>query len=176
MHRLISDKLVRLVENNTNIIIEKWTESILLNPETSTYAKEHSDYITDNAKVILNSLGKWIHYDTTKETIGKKYTNMGREIFGLGIPLCEAVRSLVSLRRIIWLYVVDESAFDSAFQLHQMKEFNDRVILFFDRAQYFIIKGYTNELNVKVKKIWDKTDRDTEQIFFYESFYGKDSK
>jgi len=87
------------------------------------------------------------------------------------IPLCEIIRAMYVLRRTLWLFVQNESAFDSAFQLHQMREMSDRVILFFDRAEYYVIRGYMEELNRNMKELWSLTSEDTDKIFFERSFY-----
>ncbi len=91
----------------------------------------------------------------------------------MGIPLCEAIRSLVVLRRILWLFVVNESAFDSAFELHQMRELNDRVILFFDRAIFYVTRGYTEAMHKKMKDLTNISAEDAAKIFFEHSFYNK---
>jgi hypothetical protein len=91
----------------------------------------------------------------------------------MGVPLCEVFKSMGLLRNVLWLFVVNESGFDSAFQLHQMRELNDRIILFFDRVQYYITRGYMEAMNKKIKELWKLADDDTEKILFQNSFYNK---
>ena len=55
-----------------------------------------------------------------------------------------------------------ESHFDTVLELNQMQELNDRVVLFFNRAEYYLIRGYMEEMNKKIKKLWNLTDTDTE--------------
>lgn len=172
MNNLISDKLVKLVENNTEEILKRWITRLVADPKTSTYSKENIEYIENEAKIVLTNLNKWVNYDTAKEDVGKKYSEHGKEYFDRKIPLCEVVRSLFVLRRTLWLFVLNESAFDSAFQLNQMRELSDRVILFFDRTKYYAIRGYQEEMNKKIKELWNLTDEDTKKIFFGTSFYN----
>ena len=173
MHGIISDKLVQLVENNTDVIIDKWLERMLVDPSTSNFTEENLDYIRNMARSVLNNLGQWVHYDTTKEDIEKRYEQEGKELFKKEVPLCEVFRFMALLKRLLWLFVVNESAHDSAFELQQMRELNDRVVLFFDRSLYSIISIYMDEMNGKMKKLWDLTDEDTEDIFHRDSFYNK---
>lgn len=169
--RLISDKLVDLVEKNSDVIIKRWIDRLKIDPTTSLYQK-NIDYLSEKAKNhIIRQLGRWVSYDTTKEEVGKRYADDGIELFKMEIPLCEVIRAMYLLRRTLWLHVENESAFDSAFQLHQMKELNDRVILFFDRAEYYVIRGYMEEMNRKIKDLWGLKPEDTEKIFFARSFY-----
>jgi hypothetical protein len=172
MMHLISNKLVEFVEKNSDVIIKEWLNRIK-NNEISTFTSENTDFVRKKAEYILKHLNQWVSYDTTKQEIGKKYVEEGREFFNRGVPLCEVFRTMVLLRRVLWLFVVNESGFDSAFQLHQMRELNDRVILFFDRAYYYLTRGYMEEMNKKMKEELKLTDDDMEKILFQNSFYNK---
>ncbi len=172
MAHLISDKLIELVEKHANDILKRWARRLIDDPTTGSFSEKNLQYVEKKAKTVLTNLSRWVSYDTTKEEIGRRYVEEGKDLFRMGIPLCEAHRASVLLRRILWLFVVNESAFDSTFQLHQMRELNDRVILFFDRAHYYMMRGYFEEINIKMKELWDLTGEDTEKIFFNRSFYN----
>ncbi len=173
MVHLISDKLVTLVEKHSDQIIKRWTTRLLTDPTTSSFSKKHIDYIEKKAHFILKNLGRWVSYETSKEEVGMRYAEEGMDLYKMQIPLCEAIRALYTLRRTLWLFVVNESAFDTAFQLHQMSELSDRIILFFDRAEYYVVRGYMEEMNKKIKEMWNLTPEDTSKIFFDKSFYNK---
>ncbi len=173
MVHMISDKLVDLVEHHADEIVKRWMTRLLADELTSSYTSANIQFVQERATNVLKNLGSWLSYETTKEEVGKRYAEEGKALFKLGIPLCEITRATTVLRRVLWLYVVNESGFDSAFQLNQMRELNDRVILFFDRSQYYLTRGYMEEMNRKMKKLWNLTDTDTEKIFFSTSFYDK---
>ena len=173
MVQLISDKLVNLVETHADVIVRRWTNKLLADSTTSSFSKRNLEYVEKKANGVLKHLREWISYETTKDEIGKRYAEEGMDLFKMGIPLCEAHRAMIVLRRTLWLFVVNESMFDSAFELHQMRELNDRVVLFFDRAEYYLLRGYTEAMNERIKELWNINDRDTEKIFFQKSFYEK---
>lgn len=174
MIRLISDKLVNLVEKNADVIIKKWTQNLLSDPTTSSFSElKKVKKVEEKARFVLGELGKWVSYDTDKVDIGRLYAKEGIDIFKMGIPLCEGLKALILLKRTLWLFVMYESNFDSVLELLQMRELNDRVVLFFDRAEYYLVRGYMEEMNKKMKKSWSLTDEDTEKIFFKKSFYNK---
>ncbi|HOW82236.1 MAG TPA: hypothetical protein PK573_06740 [Spirochaetota bacterium] len=173
MVHLISDKLVELVEKHSRVIIKRWVARLITDPTTSSFSKRNINSIEKKAMNLLEHMGKWVSYDTTKEEVGKRYAAEGIELFKMEIPLCEVIRAMYTLRRILWLFIENESAFDTAFQLHQMKELSDRIILFFDRAEYYTIRGYMEEMNRKIKEEWKLDSEETNKIFFYASFYNK---
>ncbi len=173
MLHLISDKLVELVESRADQIIKRWMVRLLSDPTTSFFSEHNQDQIRKKGVSIIKYLSKWVSYDTSREDVGRNYANEGKSLFDMGVPLCEVSRALVLLRRVLWLFVVDESALESAFQLHQTRELNDRIILFFDRAQYYIIRGYTEAMHAKMKELTGIADSDAGKIFFENSFYNK---
>lgn len=172
-HYLISDKLVKLVEDHTIEILKRWRQQISNDPTTQSFTENNMDYIETKLRSVLAHMGKWVGYDAGKIEVGQLYAKEGIELFRMKIPLCEATRALFVLRRTLWLFVENESNFDTALHLHQMRELNDRIILFFDRAEYYLIRGYTEEMNRTIKELWNLKPEDTEMIFFEKSFYDK---
>jgi hypothetical protein len=171
--QLISDKLVSIVKEHRDVIIKRWLVFLTADPRTSAYTQKHIEFFREKAEEIIINLGTWISYDTTKEEIGKKYAQEGSEAFKMQVPLCELIRGMYTLRRILWLFVVNECIVDSAFQLHQLIELNNRVILFFDRAEYFLTRGYTEEMSRRVMELWKIKPEEADKIFFFRTFYNR---
>lgn len=173
MEHLISDKLVRLIESNSTTIINRWVERLKNDSTTTSFTKIDLERFSLKAQMVIEELGTWVGYQTPKEDVGRKYAKEGSGLFKMKIPLCEGVRALTLLKRTLWLFVVYESAFENALELNQMRELNDRVVLFFDRAEYYFIRGYMEAMNKVIKELWHLSESDTEQIFFKKSFYKK---
>lgn len=171
MLNLISDRLVRMIEVNREVIVDRWVERLKFDPGTASFSGADLHLLRLKSLALLADLGAWVGYETSKEEIGRHYAREGMGLFSMRIPLCEGVRALVLLKRTIWLYVVHECCYDSAMELYQIRELNDRVLLFFDRAQYYFIRGYLEEMNRRMKELWHLTDADTREIFFDTSFY-----
>ena len=89
----------------------------------------------------------------------------------MGIPLCEGIRGLILLKRTIWLFAMYAMPLDTVIELNELRELNDRMALFFDRAEYYFIRGFMEEMNRKMQQIWKLTDGDTDKVFFGRSFY-----
>jgi len=172
MEHLISDKLVRFIEENSDTILERWQDRLKSDPATSSFTEIDLHRFSLKAQMVMEELGKWVGYDTPKEDVGRKYAAEGGGLFKMKIPLCEGIRALTLLKRTLWLFVVYESSFETALELNQMRELNDRVVLFFDRAEYYFIRGYMEAMNSKIKETWNLSDNNTEIIFFKKSFYN----
>jgi len=166
MHGMISDKLVALIEKNADKIILRWTERLSSDPATPSFSTDALSKFDAKAHMVIQELGVWISYDKPEEDIIRHYAQEGIGLFRMGIQLCEGVRALILLKRTLWLFVLESSLFESAIELHQMRELNDRASLFFDRAQYNFIKGYMEEMKNRAKQLCNLGDADMEKLFF----------
>ena len=175
MH-LLSDKLASMIEAHTELITKRWLSEIMGDQTMSSFTEDRAAYVRGRVANILFNLREWISYDTTKVDIGRRYAAEGIEYFKKGIPLCEAVRSFVILKKTIWLFSLNECSIDSAYELYQMSEIYERIIIFFDQAIYYISRGYTEEMSRKMKELWKLSDEDIDKVFFQKSFYGDRQK
>lgn len=173
MDRQSSTRLVEFVKKNTDVILEDWTERLLIDPTTPSYSKVQIDYVVDKARHVLIDLENWVGRDVPKEEVGRNYAEEGIKLFKMEVPLCEAVRAMVVLRRLLCNFVENESFLDTSIEMDHLRELTERLVLFFDRAQYYLIRGYTEEMNRKIKKLWNLADEDTDKIFFEKSFYNR---
>jgi hypothetical protein len=166
MKGLISDKLVTLIENNADIIIKRWIERLGADPSTPSFSPEALSKSTAKAHMVIKELGEWIGYDKPKEEITRHYSQEGIGLFRMGIPLSEGVRALILLRRTTWLFILDSNLFESAMEMHQTRELNDRASLFFDRAGLNFIDGYMEEMRRRAKELWNVSEADLGKLFF----------
>jgi hypothetical protein len=172
MH-LLSDKLARLIETHTDPLMKRWLEEVCADPAITSLCDAKIDYMRGRMSSVLFHLREWINYDTTKIEIGRRYAVEGKEYFKQEMPLCEIIRSLILLKKKIWSFSLNESSIDSAYELYQISDLNERIIIFFDQALYYITRGYMEEMNDKMKELWKLSSDDTEKIFFNKSFYTK---
>jgi hypothetical protein len=173
MVNLISEQFVKLIEEYSHSIVKRWSVRLMSDPLTSSFTQKNIQYLEEKAVNVLGSIGKWISFESSKDEIGKRYAQEGMDLFKLGVPLCEVYRAFYVGRQVVLQFVENESIFDSALQLHKMRELDNRVTLFFDRAVYYIIRGYMEEMNRKLNEVCDLPVADAEKVFFNKSFYNK---
>ncbi len=138
----ISDKLVKLIENNADQLTKNWLEDVQKHPTTPTYHTYDKEKLYQRAFRVYSHLGKWISKETSKEDIAQYYTALGKQRRKEGFALSEVIQALTITRRHVWLKVLSEGLLDTALDHHQALELNNRVVLFFDRAIFFTSVGY----------------------------------
>lgn len=140
--RYISDRLVTLIEKNADQLTKDWLSEVRKNPATPTYHTYDEKALYKRAFDVYSRLSKWISKETTKEEIARHYIDLGFQRRRENFALSEVVQALILTRRFLWLKVLSEGFLDTALELYKALQLNNRVILYFDRAIYYITLGY----------------------------------
>jgi hypothetical protein len=138
----ISDRLVEMIERSADELAGRWLEDVRKRPETPTYHTFDPDLLFDRVRSVYSHLGRWISRETSEEEISSYYESLGSRRRSEGFALSEVMWALVITRRHIWYKVLSEGFLDTSLELNQALELNNRVVLFFDKAAYYLCVGY----------------------------------
>ncbi len=145
---ILSNKFVALIEDNIQEIADMFMNDLLKSPETVAYRQLDRQEVYEAAYKRLHEISKWIMKDYPKQEIERYYRQIGRERFEQGIPFTAAFRFLVLLKRHTWIFVLKKLYYDATVY-EQALELNNRVVLYFDRAAYYLLCGYDDMLKKK---------------------------
>jgi hypothetical protein len=138
----VSQRLVDLIERNADELTRHYVEDVKKNVSLPTYRVFDEKELYKRAHRVYSQLGKWISQETSKEEIKSYWVALGRQRREEGFPLPEIILTLSILRRHLWMKVQSEGLLDTALDLYQAMELNNRVVTFFDRAVYYAACGY----------------------------------
>jgi hypothetical protein len=142
---MISEQIITIIKENAETLTNRLCKDLLNREETKNYRRLDKDIVYERVFDVYSRLDSWLAGNKVKGEIRDHYLKLGSQRFHEGIPLSEVIMALMLIKRHLWLYVMELNFFDSSFQLLQALEFNNRVVLFFDRAIYFTAIGYENE-------------------------------
>jgi hypothetical protein len=138
-------RLVKLIESHADELSRNLLQDLRKRDSTSTFHTYDEKEIYERAFNVYSHLGKWISRETTKDKIAKHYTALGAKRRKEGFALSEIIQALIMTRRHLWLKVLAEGFLDTALDLNQALDLNNRVILFFDRAIFYTAVGYQQD-------------------------------
>ncbi len=145
---IISNKFVRLIEENHQEIVEHFMNDLLHNKKTIAYRKLDVNDIYEIGIRVYRELSKWVAKDLPKEEVKEYYKKLGKIRLQEEIPASQFFQALVILKRHLWIFV--RRKLDNEFtDYKQAMDVNDRVALFFDRAAYYMLIGYEDEAGKK---------------------------
>ena len=138
--------LIQFVEDRFEEITKRVVTDLFNREETKGYRTLSEEKLREHLQDVYKRLGSWLDPDNyTREEIRKVYTETGRERCLQGIPLQDTLMAFMLIKRHIWLYVNEMKLFDSISETNKSLEFNNSVVLFFDKVLYYTAVGYMNE-------------------------------
>jgi hypothetical protein len=140
--KVLSRKLVELVEHNADNLTKRWLADVKKHPGTKTYHTYDEKKLYQRAFTVYSQFDKWMSHETTKKDIENIYRALGKQRRQEGFALSEVIQALTITRRHIWLLVRSAGLLDTALDLHQAIDLINRSVLFFDRAIYFTAVGF----------------------------------
>ena len=142
---VVSKKLTRLIERNAKELSNKWIEQVTTRDDTPTYGTYDRQQLYKRAFSVYSQLGKWLSKSTKKSDIKRQYVALGKRRRKEGFEVSEVVQALTITRRILWFKVQSDGFLDTALDMKAAINLNNQVLTFFDRAIFFVCKGFEKE-------------------------------
>jgi len=138
----LSDKLIRIIEDNAELIAGRWLDEVRSNPSTTTYARFDKDSSLIRSGLVISQFGKWLGGYYTNEDIRDFYHTLGMNRKKEGFALSEVLSALSLTRKHIWEFALSQEMWSSTKDIYMTLELERRMMLFFDKAAYHISRGF----------------------------------
>ena len=149
---MLGQRLIQLIKDNAETLTKETLHDLLTNPRTPTFRKVPHEEIEERIHALFANLGNWIG-DPKDDAVRAAYEDWGRKRFRQGIPISEIVYTLILAKHHLRRYIRDHGLVEFSgdrvtpaelvpVQLHAVQELNALVGEFFDRALYYLARGY----------------------------------
>jgi len=138
----LSDNLIRLIEKNAEIITNRWLEDVTTRKSTPNYAKFDPKTSFSRNKSVIKHFGDWLGGSYSNKEIKKFYKELGQDRRIEGFSLSEILSALSLSRKYIWEFALSQGMWNKPLDIYMVLELERRMMLFFDKASYYIAKGY----------------------------------
>jgi hypothetical protein len=142
---VLASRLIKIIEKNSGVIADRWVEDVITLPYTRSYWNIPHDILHERAESVCSRMGYYLGRRLPKERLASFYRKMGQARRAEGHPVEDVIMALFLLKRHIWLFVLQEGFLTTNLELYQALELNNRVVLYFDRAIYYVAQGYAEE-------------------------------
>jgi ADP-ribose pyrophosphatase YjhB (NUDIX family) len=140
--KLLSDKLVELIEEHSEHIAKLWVEDVRSNRSTPTFHDFDQDALYRRVFLVISHFGQWLKGSYNGQDIITYYTCLGKERRSEGFCLSEVVSALSLTKKHIWEFALSKETWSRTIDIYMVLEFARRISIFFDRAVYYVAKGY----------------------------------
>ncbi len=148
----LSDKLIKLVEKNAEIISKCWLDDVTKSKSTTSYARLDPEKSFNRNKNVIMNFGKWLGGVYSDKDMKKVYENLGYVRFNEGFKLSEMLSALSLSRKCIWEFALSHGMWNKTIDIYMALELERRMMIFFDRAAHYLTRGYEKAENKKEGK------------------------
>jgi hypothetical protein len=141
---MLATQLIRLVETHADELVRAVIRDIRTNPHTASLSRVPEAELTERLRDLYLHLGDWIS-EQTDERIEAYYSEIGRRRYDARVPLADAVYALIVVKQHLRRFVRDHGFTRSVVEMYSEEQLREMAWSFFDRAVYFMVKGYEDE-------------------------------
>lgn len=142
---MLSLRLVRLIERHSEELALGLTQQVRDSERTSDFKRIPRDELRLAAVEVYRNLEEWL-LQKKEDDIGKRFRMIAARRAAQEVRLCQLVWVLVISRNHLWHFLQRESFVDNIFELFGELEVQQMLNQFFDRAIYYSILGYEEEI------------------------------
>lgn len=149
---MLANRLIQLIENHAKSLTHEAMQDVLTNENTASFRRIPKAELEPRIAALYQNLGKWIG-DPKDDEIRQEYEQWGRTRFRQGIPFSEIVYVLMLTKRHLRKFIREHGLVTFSgdrvtpdelvpVELYAIQELNYLVGDFFDRALYYLVRGY----------------------------------
>jgi hypothetical protein len=155
---MVAARLIQLIETHAEGLTRETLQDLATNPKTRSFQVVPRAELELRTGDLYRNLGAWIG-DPSDDAVQSEYEQWGRRRFRQGVPLSEIVYALLVVKHHLRRYIRDHGLVGAStdpvatgeflpVHLHGVQELNHMVGEFFDRALYYLARGYEAEAQV----------------------------
>jgi RsbT co-antagonist protein rsbRD N-terminal domain len=152
---MLGARLLLLIQAHAGALTAETLQDLTTNDRTPSFRRLGRAELESRVALLFNNLAKWIG-DPSDAAVRDEYEEMGRTRFREGVPASELLFAIILTKRHLRRYIREHGLVDFAgdritpnellpLELHSIQELNYQVGEFFDRALYYLLRGYESE-------------------------------
>ena len=143
---MIAQRLVQLVEADSADMALDLVNQLLADP----YAQDYGDRVPHpelfkRIHETYRHLGEWLQ-DRTEADIERRYRAIGERRAQQGVTLSQVIWAILQTREFLWTYLASKGLLSDRDELGRQVELVSLLDHFYDRAVYFALVGYEDEV------------------------------
>ncbi len=148
MNKGFADKLMEVTERYADDISKQWCRAVRSNPRTASYHRLTTEECFPRAVEFYKNLRRIYFSEKPYTEVQEYFSTYAQQSFNDGIPLSEAIYSLIMMRRHMWLFAEFQATFVTATEQREAVESINKTIRLFDHGIYIVTRQY-EEMNQK---------------------------
>ena len=165
---MIALRLVRLIETHANDLADTLVRKIRTSPHTQALHTIAEQDLRDRCLEIYGHLSDWLLNKSLSDVEGR-FTKVGELRARQGVAFAEVVWGILLTKEHLWAFL-DRQGSIGPLELHGELEFLRLLDQFFDRAIYYLARGYEQGRRGEAKPEGGKGRRNRDSILAAAAF------
>ena len=160
---MLSRRLIKLIETHAESLAHEVVEDVQTNEHTRSLVRIPKEELGSRVLTLYRNLGNWIG-DPNDDAIRHEYEQWGRTRCQQGVPMSEIAFCLILIKKHLRTYIREHAAVVFSgdrlvsgemvpLELYSIQELNYVVGDFFDRALYYLLRGYELQAKAQTKAV-----------------------
>ncbi|MDQ7817498.1 MAG: histidine kinase N-terminal domain-containing protein [Melioribacteraceae bacterium] len=152
-------KIISFIEANITNLARTYSEQLIKPEHMITYQKLEASKIIAREEIVYGNLVNWLKSGASNDEAEKLFEKIGAERFNQGFPLTELNYALFITKKVLWNAVGQKKELFGPLVFDELFKCMTVVNNYFDLGNFYMIRGYVNELFRKLD-ISDKMSRE----------------
>jgi ADP-ribose pyrophosphatase YjhB (NUDIX family) len=139
---MLSDALVRLIEQRAEEVARLWLTEVRSNPTTPSYGTLDPVQLLERATVAISQFGRWLKGDEAAAEVKAFYQALAEERREQGCREHEVLSSLTLLKKHLWIFAWSQGVWQRPVDVYRVLELSRRMAVFFDQAIYRVARTF----------------------------------
>ncbi|MGH9521911.1 MAG: hypothetical protein ACRD3E_05215 [Terriglobales bacterium] len=145
---MLGTRLVNLIEHKSDELSKGMAEKLRSSSRTEGYRNLSQSELAKAAREVFSNLSEWL-MTKTESDIELRYTGLGSQRAKQHIPLPQLVWAILMTKEHLLAFLRREGMVESPLQVYGELELLQLLDLFFDRAVYYAVCGYSDTAELK---------------------------
>jgi ADP-ribose pyrophosphatase YjhB (NUDIX family) len=141
----LSDRLNEVIEKNADLLAEKWATDVMEKNSTLSYRNLSKEEVFHRGQRVILQFGRWLKGLYTEKDNRDFYIQMGISRKMEGFKASEVISALSLVRKNIWEFALSQGMWEKTIDIYIVLELERRMMLFFDKAAYYLSRGYESD-------------------------------
>ena len=173
---MVYESLIAIVESNIDNLTATWAQEVKKSKYLETYQKLSEKELFSRGHVLFSNLLEWLLKGASNDDAAFYFKEIGVERINEGFPLTEVFYALYLEKKVLWSFVAWKDEVTGRLKAIDAIEFMTVINNYFDLGDFFIVKGYMEQLYLQLLESNKFTKDELENLITSGALYQESIK
>jgi len=143
---MVYESLIAVVESHLDNLTNTWVQEVKKSEYLETYKRLSDKELKLRGNILFTNLLNWLLKGASNDDAAEYFKEIGIKRIEEGFPLSEVYYALYLEKKILWSFVAWKDEISGILKAVDAIEFMTVINNYFDLGDFYIIRGYMNEL------------------------------